>query len=262
MAESLMNNKSFDNKRIAEGYAKRPWIHKRIITELKSDIGSEFKNGLDVGCGAGLSTKALHMICQKVTGTDISSDMINICKDIYDSDAAYSFYVAKAEETHVPECKFERYDIVTAAGVINWVDRETFLKNVQEVMTENGKLIIYDFWITDKMQNNALYTEWHNEEYLHKFPKPSRREEGWKQKDLPSLMHIEKQKEFDVTYTFKLDEFVDFMMIQSNVNVKIENGEISESDARFWFQSSLERIFEDNRCTLLFHGYYWIIKKV
>ncbi len=31
MIESLMNNKSFDNKRIAEGYAKRSWLNKSII---------------------------------------------------------------------------------------------------------------------------------------------------------------------------------------------------------------------------------------
>ncbi len=93
-------------------------------------------------------------------------------------------------------------------------------------------------------------------------PKPSRREEVWKQEDLPSLVRIEKQKDYDVTYAFKLDEFLDFMMIQSNVNVKHESGEINETDARFWFKSSLEKIFEDIRCTLLFHGYYWIIKKL
>ena len=30
------------------------------------------KNGLDVGCGTGLSAKALKLICDKVTETDIS----------------------------------------------------------------------------------------------------------------------------------------------------------------------------------------------
>lgn len=48
--------------------------------------GKEF--GLDVGCGAGLSTKA--------------------------------------EETSVPVVP---YDIITAAGVINWVDKDAFLYN-------------------------------------------------------------------------------------------------------------------------------------
>ncbi len=29
-----MNNKSFDSKRIALGYAKRPWLHKSVIEQL------------------------------------------------------------------------------------------------------------------------------------------------------------------------------------------------------------------------------------
>ena len=61
-----MNNKSFDSKRIALGYAKRPWLHKSVIEQMKIDCDLDedfkFKNGLDVGCGAGLSTKALRLI--------------------------------------------------------------------------------------------------------------------------------------------------------------------------------------------------------
>ena len=53
-----MNSKSFDSKRIAEGYMKRPWLHKSVMDALKSDLnlpeGYRYKNGLDVGCGAGL----------------------------------------------------------------------------------------------------------------------------------------------------------------------------------------------------------------
>ena len=55
-----MNNKLFDNKRIAHGYASdRPWLHKYVIERIKSDLNitKSFHNGLDVGCGAGLSTK-------------------------------------------------------------------------------------------------------------------------------------------------------------------------------------------------------------
>lgn len=81
-----MNNKLFDNKRIAHGYASdRPWLHKYVIERIKSDLNitKSFHNGLDVGCGAGLSTKALRLICDNVTGTDISSEMIQVCLDTY-----------------------------------------------------------------------------------------------------------------------------------------------------------------------------------
>ena len=68
-----MNNKSFDAQRIAEGYAKRPWLHKGVMKQIQNDCNIErLENGLDVGCGAGLSTKALKLICDHVTGTDIS----------------------------------------------------------------------------------------------------------------------------------------------------------------------------------------------
>ena len=137
-----MNNKSFDAQRIAEGYAKRPWLHKGVMEQIQDDCNIvTMKKGLDVGCGAGLSTKALRLICNHVTGTDISSEMIAVCNKIYE-DESYSFYVAKAEETEVPEIP---YDIITAAGVVNWVDREQFLSNANKVLKKDGLIVIYDF---------------------------------------------------------------------------------------------------------------------
>lgn len=41
-----MNNQSFDVQRIAEGYAKRPWLHKEVINQIKKDCNIEsFENG-------------------------------------------------------------------------------------------------------------------------------------------------------------------------------------------------------------------------
>ena len=121
-----MDKITFDEKRIAEGYVNRPWLHKKVIERFVSDceVTSNFRNGLDVGCGAGLSTKALHLICDRVTGTDISEQMIQVCKEEYKDNKAYTFYRAKAEKTKEPA---EKYDIVTAAGMVNWVDRDLFL---------------------------------------------------------------------------------------------------------------------------------------
>lgn len=97
-----MDNKAFDSQRIAEGYAKRPWLHKEVMKQIRKDCNIErLNNGLDVGCGAGLSTKALRMLCEHVTGTDISSEMIAVCKQIY-KDPSYTFYVSKAEENKIP----------------------------------------------------------------------------------------------------------------------------------------------------------------
>jgi len=31
----MMDNKAFDSKKIAQGYAKRPWLHKSVVEHLK-----------------------------------------------------------------------------------------------------------------------------------------------------------------------------------------------------------------------------------
>ncbi|MBO6242157.1 MAG: type III toxin-antitoxin system ToxN/AbiQ family toxin [Butyrivibrio sp.] len=260
---AIMDNKAFDSKRIAAGYAKRPWLHKSVIEQLKMDCGLpqgyKFKKGLDVGCGAGLSTKALRLICDKVTGTDIAESMVEVCNDIYGADTAYSFYVAKAEETKIPN---EKYDIVTAAGCINWVDEKKFINNMAEVTADNGLIVIYDFGITDRMLGNDGYTRWYRDEYLRRFPKPPRKEDKWTQSDLIDGFAMEKQTEYSMEYNFTLDEFVDFMLIQSNVNAQIESGSVSSDDVRKWMMKSLSPIFGDGERTLVFYGYSWYVRKL
>ncbi|MDE6213084.1 MAG: class I SAM-dependent methyltransferase, partial [Lachnospiraceae bacterium] len=78
-----MDAKDFDFQRIAEGYKRRPFLHKQIVERFQKDVTSEiFSNGLDIGCGAGLSSKALKAICHHVTGTDISKEMIAVAREV------------------------------------------------------------------------------------------------------------------------------------------------------------------------------------
>ncbi len=263
-----MNPNSFDSQRIAEGYARRPWLHKTVMEQIRKDCNlKQLKNGLDVGCGAGLSTKALRMLCDHVTGTDISPEMIAVCKALY-QDPSYTFSVSRAEETEMPA---EPYDIITAAGVVNWVDRELFLKNAEQILAANGLIVVYDFWITDRMEQSPEYTEWYQKKYLNRFPKPYRKEAVWSQQDLTAAFRLENRVTYDLTYEFSFDEFIDFMMIQSNVNEQIEKNVLSSEDtssvdttyeeARNWMADTLHPIFNDRRRTLLFEGYNWYIRK-
>ena len=88
-----MDGRFFDDRRIAKGYAKdRPFLHTQVIDMVKKEcIGSRiFQNGLDVGCGAGLSTRALKALCNEVTGIDISGEMIEEAKTLY-TEPGYAF---------------------------------------------------------------------------------------------------------------------------------------------------------------------------
>jgi len=254
-----MNNKVFNYKRIADGYKDRPFLHKQVIERLQRDMSiSHFHNGLDVGCGAGLSTRALKLICDKVTGTDISEEMILAAREMC-PEKDYTFFVSKAEEIPNPE---QLYDIVTAAGVIQWVDENAFLENLKFIVNKEGMVLIYDFWISDKMKDIPEYTDWYQNEYLKRFPKPPRKEMVWTNDMVYSYgFQIEKQTVIQMEYTFNIEAFIKFMMIQSNVSIKIDGEGQNEKEIKAWFEDSLRYVFDSQERVLLFDGYSWLIKK-
>ena len=161
-----MNSSDFDFQRVAQGYKKRPFLHKQVIERFQKEVtGQTFSHGLDVGCGAGLSSKALKLICSHVTGADISPEMIRVAGEVCGDSKGYDFIVSRAEE--IPDT-IQKYDIVTAAGVIQWVERESFLQNLRSIMEEQGYVLIYDFCISDRMkgEGNTAYTAWWKEYLL------------------------------------------------------------------------------------------------
>ncbi|MBP3477050.1 MAG: methyltransferase domain-containing protein [Lachnospiraceae bacterium] len=260
-----MNNRSFDHKRIAEGYKDRPFLHKQVIEQFQKDYGArQYENGLDVGCGAGLSAKALKLICKNVTGTDISPEMIAVAQEICGAEG-FTFFPCKAEE--VP-CADTSYDIVTAAGVVQWVDRDAFLQNLRRIMSDDGVVVIYDFCISDRMEDCEAYSTWWHEQYLREFPKPYRNEQVWTQADVePAGFTIVEQIPLTLSWEFDLDALINIMMIQSNVNVRIEGGEKSVSEAQQWFCATLIEFFADGKEVksfgkrrIAFDGYRWILK--
>lgn len=118
--------------------------------------------------------------------------------------------------------------------------------------------MIYDFWITDKMKGNAVYTDWWNQSYLQEFPKPPRKEYVWTQEMVdPYGFEMKRQQECFLEYEFDQERFIRFMMLQSNVNAQIEEKGKSPEAVREWFEETLDPIFGGERKTLIFEGYYW-----
>lgn len=252
-----MTNTDFDCKRIAEGYKNRPFLHGQVIEKFRSDIGeTSFALGLDIGCGAGLSTKALKSICQKVIGTDISPEMIRVAKEVCGQDKDIEYLVSSAEDLKIKE----KIDIVTAAGAVQWIDRERFLFNMKRIIKEKGYLFIYDFAISDEMIGNPAYTEWWYEQYLKEFPRPYRNESVWKTEDvIPYGFIMKEQAALNMEYYFDMESFIDFMMIQSNVNTKIDKEGRKEEEVQRWFKQTLSPVFQGQEQRLVFKGYSWYL---
>src|SRR3954465_13871234 len=98
---------------MAAGYATfRPPIHSRIIGLVRSNLGQHglFRRGLDVGCGAGLSTKALDAFAEHCIGLEPAADMLGFSSEIAPQ---ATFVVGSAEAIPMRE---RTVDVITAAG--------------------------------------------------------------------------------------------------------------------------------------------------
>jgi hypothetical protein len=96
---------------------------------------------------------------------------------------------------------------------------------------------------------------------LKEFPKPYRNEHIWTSEEVGQYgFSMEKQVNYNIAHKFDLNSFIKFMMIQSNVNAKIEEEGMGILEVEKWFQKSLKPIFDEDNKTLLFSGYSWYIK--
>ncbi len=255
-----MNPTDFDFKRVAQGYRERPFLHRQVLERFHRDMTFRpFSNGLDVGCGAGLSSKALKLICRHVTGSDISGEMIAVAREVCADEEGCDFIVCPAEE--LPDFE-KKFDIVTAAGAVQWIRRAPFLYRLRDIMEERGALLIYDFCITDQMKDCPDYTSWWHDMYLKEFPRPSRDESVWTGADVAGYGFLMRdQIRYEMEYEFDLDSFVRFMMIQSNVNARIEGEGRRACEVRKWLQQSARPLFQGGKRTVIFGGYSWYMER-
>lgn len=250
----------FDYKRIAEGYAQsRPQFHVIVMEMLRKTMKIEgmLENGLDLGCGAGLSTTALLKVCNHVIGVDASEAMVERAKQ-EKANQGIKFITCPAEKIDFPNNSF---DIITIAGAINWIDETVFLPLAKNILKDKGILVVYDNFMSDRMEGNDSYTSWWHNEYLVKFPKPARKENVWSNEDvLPYQFSMVKQETYSNNLEMTKDEYIAYMLTQSNVIARVEEGDEKLEEVRLWFSKTLDSVFSGRKQTLIFEGYVWYLK--
>lgn len=111
--------------------------NKNLLKYLKEGISV-----LDVGCGSGAITKGIAEKAGKARGIDTSESLIAQARKNYSDIPNLEFQVADIHTFATPE----RYDIITAARVLQWLSdpKETLLK-LKPLLKEGGVLAILDY---------------------------------------------------------------------------------------------------------------------
>lgn len=251
----------FDIQRVAEGYAKhRPYYHPIVMDKVRQHLNfyEKFDNALDVGCGTGLSTIALTELAEDITGIDNSEEMIAVANT--NRDEHISYHHAPAEELPFDD---DTFDLIAVCGAINWIDRTRFFPEAKRVLKEKGWGIIYDNFITEHMNENLAYTQWFQEQFLFRYPKPPRDETPLTHSECERYGFHFTQEAYTNELAWTREEYIEYMLTQSNVIVAVDMGNETISDARKWMHFTLGPILPDRgKRTFQFSGYIWSIQRV
>jgi len=241
----------YESARMAAGYAfSRPPVHPHIIERIREDLHIErpLARGLDIGCGAGLSTAALAPLARCVAGLEPAVAMLAHRRAVA---PRASFVAAQAERMPFAAGSF---DIVTAAGSLNYVDLELFLPDLARVLTASGVMVIYDFSAARRLRENGALDAWYTEFERRYPPKP-----GYEM-DVRGLgygragLRLEAVEPFEVAVPMTISQYVPYAMSETGVELAVARG-VPEAEIRNWCEATLADVLGDEPRDVLFDAY-------
>jgi ubiquinone/menaquinone biosynthesis C-methylase UbiE len=195
----------FEIERIARGYAfDRPPVHEAILQTVNP---RRVRRALDVGCGAGKSSKALRPFADMVIGLEPSRNMLRF-------NNSPMTVVARAEELPFAAGTFQ---LVTAAGSLNYVDNRLFLPEAARVLTPGGTLLIYDCSSGSRAYGDDRLASWFSE-----LDPPVDPGVELDVKTLPFAEHgmsLESYQEFPVMVRMSMDAYHRYILTETAVDL-------------------------------------------
>jgi len=246
----------FDSHEAAKVYAgARPYFHPIVMERVKilADLETPLDNGLDVGCGTGLSTRALRLLATHVLGTDISAGMLTNAEEA----PGVRYALAPAEQQPVQS---ESQDIVTISSAFHWLDAEKFLNEVKRVLKPGGPLVVYENGFSGQMVGHPDFSTWLHEVKLRRFPSPARRKK-FSLEEVPQRFEAVANESYENEVNFTAAGLVEYFLTQSNVIAKVEAGETTFEEARIWLSEHVLRFFTGGQGRFRFVGTIDVLRK-
>jgi SAM-dependent methyltransferase len=239
----------YDSERLATAYAfDRPPIHERILRSARLDRQAD--RALDVGCGAGLSTAALAPVARRVIGLEPVPAMLAYRRTV----APHArFVIGLAERLPFAAASF---DLVTAAGSLNYADLPSALAEIARVLTRDGTFLLYDFSVGRRSVSGDELAGWFAS-FEQRFPWPP----GWQPfdvRELPLLaygLRLLDYTDIEIQLPMAFDAYLRYMLSEVNVDNAIARGACDAQEARDWCRQTLESIFADGEVTVVIPGY-------
>jgi SAM-dependent methyltransferase len=167
-AGNVMSN-PFATEEMAAGYAAaRPPVHPRVLAEYFAQRESgRVEMAVDLGCGAGLSTRALVPYASRVLGLEPAVLMLRLARGFVPG----AVFAAAAGEA-LP-LRPGSVDLVTAAGSLNYVrDLDRCFDEMRRVLRPDGSVLVYDFGAGRRFNSRDELNGWF-ETFVTRYPYPA-----------------------------------------------------------------------------------------
>lgn len=247
----------YNSERTAAAYAfTRPPVHRHIVERMPRHLPRThaIDSALDIGCGAGASTVALRPLAKRIVGVERYASMLKHAGTVAPE---AEFHVGCAEALPFAP---QAFDLVTAAGVLNYTDVNATLSEVARVLSVHGVFIPYDFSTGRHLRNDTRLAEWHNE-FSQRFPSPP----GYAL-DLRALNYAKhnlvlyEYEEFEVRVPMSLAEYVNYMVGEAGVDNALQRGE-AESEIRGYIEGGLQAVFSEDLREVIFEAQAAFVRK-
>jgi SAM-dependent methyltransferase len=239
---------------LASGYARsRPPLHAPILERVREHLGlvRPVDRALDVGCGAGLSTRPLAAIARSSIGIEPSEAMLKLGVTVAPSAL---FVVGRAEALPV---RSHSIDIITAAGSLNYTDLNQFFPEARRVLRHDGVLVVYDFSAGRTLRGPDALDEWFAE-FMRRYPAPRDSALEISPEFLASYdssFRMTGHEYFEIGLTLTPRFYLEYILTETNVAEAVRRG-IPEAEIRGWCSETLGAVFGGEAREVFFRGYF------
>jgi len=239
----------YDSERLAAAYAfDRPSVHEQFVRA--AGLSQRADRALDVGCGAGLSTAALVPLARHVLGLEPVPAMLAHRRTV----APHArFVIGEAERLPFAGGSF---DLVAAAGSLNYADLPSAFAEVARVLTPDGTFLLYDFSPPRRSVSGGDLERWFAS-FEQRFPWPP----GWRPLDVRELplgsygLRLLRYADVEARLTMTFDAYLRYMLSETNAEYAIASGACTAEHLRDWCQETLKSVFAGDEVTAVIPGY-------
>lgn len=239
----------YDSERLAAAYAfDRPSVHGEFVRS--AGLTRQADRALDVGCGAGLSTAALVPLARHVVGLEPIPAMLTHQRTVAPQ---ARFVIAEAERLPFADGSF---DLVAAAGSLNYADLPSAFGEVARVLTRDGTFLLYDFSPPRRSVSGGDLERWFAS-FEQRFPWPP----GWEPFEVRELplggygLRLLKYADVEARLTMTFDAYLRYMLSETNAEHAIAHGACSAEQIRDWCRETLKAVFTGDEVTVIIPGY-------